>query len=107
MSPENALKAIAGVTPWPDPDMGYVDLARATLGETSTHAVTDNQIKHMVDRFLSWDLPGDFQPDGGIRFDQEFRSVQGVSIHKPVGTNLLTATQAEAMIRHMIAELPQ
>jgi len=69
--------------------------------------MTDAQIKHMVDRFLAWKLPNDFGPDGGISFER----VAGANgphpfRREPVGTNLLTATQAEAMIRHMIAELP-
>lgn len=69
--------------------------------------MTDAQIKHMVQRFLAWKLPEHFNPDGGISFDsianegtpREFR-------RKPVGTNLLSATDAEAMVRHMIKDLP-
>lgn len=60
-------------------------------------------VKLMVDRFLAWCLPESFNPDGGIKFEpiankgsaHEYR-------HRPVGTNLLDATQAEAMIRHLI-----
>jgi hypothetical protein len=29
--------------------------------------MTDEQIKHMVNRFLGWRLPENFQPDAGIR----------------------------------------
>ncbi len=29
-----ALQAVAGIVPWPDPDAGYVDLARTTLAKT-------------------------------------------------------------------------
>ena len=69
---------------------------------------TDTQIKHMVERFLMWKLPADFGPDGGVSFDpiaskgtpHEFR-------REPVGTNLLTFTQAEVMVRHMITEMPE
>lgn len=57
--------------------------------------MTEDQIKHMVDRFLSWELPSDFYPDGGVTRDK-------TSTHQPVGTNLLTATQATEMVRHMI-----
>lgn len=65
--------------------------------------MTDEQIKRMVDRFLMWRLPDDFAPDAGISFDpisnkgtpHEYR-------HVPVGTNLLTAIQAEQMVRHML-----
>jgi len=68
--------------------------------------MNDNQIKHMVNRFLSWDLPDDFQPDGGVTFKREFQSLGGVVKHAPVGTNLLTSAQAEEMIRHLVAGLP-
>ena len=65
--------------------------------------MTDATIKHMVGRFLAWKLPADFSPDGGISFQKvsnagtphEYR-------YEPVGTNLLTATQAEDMLRHML-----
>lgn len=67
---------------------------------------TDEQIKHMVDRFLMWRLPEHFSPDGGISFDpignkgtpHEYR-------RNPIGTNLFDATQAEAMVRHLIGDL--
>lgn len=66
--------------------------------------MTDEQIKRMVNRFLSWKLPADFAPDNGISFEpvgnagtlHEYR-------HEPVGTNLLTAAQAEEMVRYMLA----
>lgn len=65
--------------------------------------MTDDQIKHMVDRFLAWLLPENFAPDGGVSFrpifnegtEHEFRA-------QPTGTNLFDAVQAEAMVRHMI-----
>lgn len=57
--------------------------------------MTEDQIFQMVNRFLSWNLPSDFNPDGGITF-------AGHWAHGPTGTNLFTATQAEAMIRHML-----
>ena len=63
--------------------------------------MTEDQIKHMVNRFLSWRLPEAFNPDGGIRFDKAYRSPHG-----PSGTNLLAATQAEDMVRHMLEGLP-
>ena len=66
--------------------------------------MTDDQIKHMVNRFLQWRLPADFNPDGGVSFDREPMN-KGTAYerqHEPVGTRLLSATQAEAMIRHMI-----
>lgn len=70
--------------------------------------MTKAQIKHMVDRFLSWPLPDNFQPDGGVTFvplgnpgtPHEYR-------RQPLGTNLLDATQADAMVRHMLVGLPE
>lgn len=69
--------------------------------------LTDEQIKHMVDCFLGWKLPADFAPDGGVSFDpignpgchNEYRRT-------PFGTNLLTAAQAEEMVRDMVTGLP-
>lgn len=55
----------------------------------------------MVNRFLSWQLPDDFSPDGGI----EFRKTAEWQ-HGPTGTNLLNAQQAEAMIRHLLYPSP-
>lgn len=85
-------------TETPAPDSGYV--------------LTDDQIRHMVDRFLAWRLPEDFSPDDGITFKAEFNAEYMASLgkppmrHEPQGTNLLDARQAEAMVRHMVAGLP-
>jgi hypothetical protein len=71
--------------------------------------MTEDQIKHMVDRFLMWKLPADFSPDNGISFDavaSYFGSPEKRQVRQPVGTNLLTATQATAMVRHMLDGLP-
>ena len=59
------------------------------------------QVKHMVNRFLQWKLP-----DGGVSFDREpfNKGTPYERKHEPVGTNLLTATQAEDMIRHLLDE---
>jgi hypothetical protein len=69
--------------------------------------MTEQQIKHMVDRFLCWELPPNFNPDGGISFEpvgsagtpHEYK-------RKPSGTNVLDAEQATAMVRHMIEGMP-
>lgn len=62
--------------------------------------ITEDQIKYMVDRFLRWKLPEHFHPDHGISFDEKCRDAHG-----PVGTNLFTAVQAEAMVWYMIQGL--
>lgn len=69
--------------------------------------MTNDQIKHMVDRFLSWKLPDNFNPDGGASFKAEFNeNTPWPMRHEPSGTNLLDYTQAEAMVRHMLEGLP-
>jgi len=68
--------------------------------------LSDEQIKYMRDRFLSWTLPQDLNPDGGISFKRS-ESATKYNHPWPVGTNFLTATQAEEMVRYMIDGLPQ
>lgn len=74
--------------------------------------MTDDQIKHMVQRFLGWRLPDNFSPDCGITFSPEFNVEFNAGRgrppdrHQPVGTNLLDAGQAEAMVRYMAEGMP-
>ncbi len=58
----------------------------------------DEQIKQIVDRFLQWRLPEDFNPDCGIAFNRQI----GSHTYIPVGTNLFSAEQAENMVRFML-----
>jgi len=63
----------------------------------------------MVNRFLSWPLPPDFHPDAGISFNPEFniewnaKHGKPPQRHEPIGTNLLTAEQARAMLEFVLA----
>lgn len=68
--------------------------------------MTDGLVKQMVNRFLVWKLPDDFHPDGGVSFEKVSNAGTPYE-HKyaPVGTNLLTATQATAMVEHMLEGL--
>ena len=69
--------------------------------------MTDEQIKHMVDRFLGWRLPESFNPDGGIRFERFGNAGTPHQYeHRPVGTNILDADQATAMVRYMVDGIP-
>ncbi len=69
--------------------------------------LSDVQIKHMVERFLTWKLPDDFNPDGGVEFKRTVNKGSPMEhTYNPVGTNLLTFTQASAMVRHMLDGLP-
>ena len=52
----------------------------------------------MVTRFLGWKLPQDFNPDGGVTFTPINHPACW-----PIGTNLLTAVQARAMLEHVLA----
>jgi hypothetical protein len=62
-------------------------------------------IDHMVDRFLSWKLPKDFQPDQGISFKQATLKDYKTDRFWPIGTNLFTADQARAMISYMLEDI--
>lgn len=74
--------------------------------------MTDEQIKHMAERFLGWKLPENFNPDAGISFEPEFNveymAAQGKPPmrHEPTGTNLFDYTQAVEMVKHMIEDMP-
>lgn len=74
--------------------------------------MTEEQIKHMAERFLAWRLPDDFNPDGGINFQPEYnvhtnRTSPPLTMrHEPTGTCLFTYTQAVEMVRHMAEGLP-
>jgi hypothetical protein len=57
----------------------------------------------MLNRFLSWKLPIDFSPDCGISFDGRKPDQWNPDKGWPIGTNLLTATQAKAMLEHVLA----
>lgn len=77
----------------------------AVRANTERENMTDDQIKHMVDRFLMWKLPADFVPDCGISFERTAMGFTGEFVREPIGTNLLTAEQAREMVRHMIEGL--
>lgn len=69
--------------------------------------MTEAQIKHMVDRFLAWKLPKNFSPDAGISFKADYNEGTAYPMkHEPVGTNLFDATQADAMVRYMLEDMP-
>ena len=65
--------------------------------------MTEDQIKHMKDRFLGWHIPRDFSPVDGI----SYTPTPHHKFNMPMGTNLFTATQAEAMIRYLVEGLDQ
>jgi len=71
--------------------------------------MTEAQIKHMTERFLTWKLPANFHPDNGISFKPTYNEHMsfGPQYHEPSGTNLFDYDQAQAMIRHMVEGIPE
>jgi hypothetical protein len=61
---------------------------------------TDDLVKEMASRFLSWKLPHDFSPDAGVSFNPGHMTQ--ATPWWPMGTNLFHAGQAEEMVRHML-----
>lgn len=70
--------------------------------------MTEAQINYMVERFLQWKLPENFNPDGGISFKKTANeNTPWPRRNYPVGTNLLDADQAKEMILYLVDGLPQ
>lgn len=84
------------------PTAAAVVLERLLQAAPAAPPLGEGQIKHMVDRFLGWKLPESFAPDAGITYAGKAHP----NHPGPTGTNLFDATQAEAMVRHMIDGLP-
>lgn len=81
------------ITPQTEEQTEREELARLQAKYGTNHVTSE-----MVDRFLSWALPEDFQPDGGVSFEKPNHAASW-----PVGTNLLTATQARKMLEHVLS----
>lgn len=82
-------------------------IAQEAADKNGEVGISEDQIKHMVQRFLGWKLPQNFSPDGGISFKQTFNEhTDHPMVHEPSGTNLLDVNQAEMMVRHMLEGLP-
>lgn len=100
------IEARADKLTWNGNIIGYRVIEPATAFEQeqsmSKDEVPEGEIDAMVNRFLMWKLPADFAPDGGISFEPIMGGIGRTIKREPVGTNLLTATQAKAMIRHIL-----
>lgn len=81
------------------------DIVRERLASLNKTALSEDQIKHMVDRFLQWRLPANFNPDAGISYKRPNYLPEVDAT--PVGTNLFDAQQAEAMVRFMVEGLAE
>jgi hypothetical protein len=89
----------AAVTFWGKSDLR--DVLRKALAALDKHYGDGPATKAMVDRFLSWQLPKDFNPDCHISFKLP-DPILNPNPTWPVGTNLLTADQARGMLDHVL-----
>ena len=81
----------------------YMALIGGKAPEDRKAKPTDEDIEAMTQRFLSWELPEGFNPDGGIRFESVTNEGTEFEYHyKPYGTNLFDHTQAKQMVRHIL-----
>lgn len=95
---EGSIATLNAIGLRPEPTTG------ATPPAQPAERVVDVDIKAAVTRFLGWRLPSDFRPDCYISFDPEpLKQWPGMW---PVGTNLLDADQAEAMLRYVLDTPP-
>lgn len=70
--------------------------------------MTEDQIKHMAERFLMWKIPQPFRPDNGISYTPYTKPGDtNYEAHRPSGTNLWGYTEAVEMVRHMLQGLPE
>ncbi len=60
--------------------------------------------EEMVNRFLSWKMPESFGPDCYVMFHREKAKRAN---QWPVGTNILTAPEARAMLEHVLETVAQ
>lgn len=62
-----------------------------------------DQINRIVNRFLSWRLPENFSPDGGISFKKHGNEgTPHQYVNSPTGTNLFDFTQAYQMVEYLL-----
>lgn len=83
---------------------GYLEALRSVL--SIQPYIGYDQISHMVDRFLAWPLPDNFNPDGGINYSPSLSVDPEYPFPSPTGTNLLDSDQARKMVEHMVKGMP-
>ena len=89
--------------PLPTLHLASMLTALSWLPKLYTHppqVLNEELIKEAVNRFLAWQLPENFSPDGAIKFDRNVNKVFQYS--QPNGTNLFTADQAKAMFEYCL-----
>jgi hypothetical protein len=76
--------------------------AKLATPEAKAESGSDEMVKRMVNRFLGWRLPKPWHPDNGISYKRPNYAHPPADHDWPVGTNLFSATEVEAMIRYML-----
>jgi len=100
------LECVVVEADWPEYEPTWKAIEARMTGAQPAPSVPDDMIEQAVTRFLSWKLPKDFHPDGGVVFiPTKGRGCD--SPHWPCGTNLLNAQQARDMLRHVLAATPE
>jgi hypothetical protein len=81
----------------------------ADLLEEAAAALEERpSIKTIVDRFLGWSLPENFNPDAGISFKPIYNEgTPYQNRHRPIGTNLLDAEQARQMFEYLLRPISE
>lgn len=65
----------------------------------------ENWENEIINRFLGWKLPENFNPDGGISFKRDFNEHTAYPMkNEPTGTNLFDAMQAREMVRYILGD---
>jgi hypothetical protein len=93
----HVCRAVFGTTSLEDDQRVYRTLQAALMLQTP--AAPSVVTSDMIGRFLSWRLPEGFSPDCFVSFDKERAKGNG---SWPIGTNLLDAEQAKAMLQHVL-----
>lgn len=91
----HVARAVYGTSTHEDDQRVYRTVQAVLMLQAQQPAVTPE----MVNRFLGWRLPAGFNPDCFVSFDRE-RAEKNSSW--PIGTNLLDAEQAKAMLQHIV-----
>ena len=100
------LECVVVESDWPEYEPTWKAIEARVTGAQPVSSVPDDMVERAVNSFLSWKLPKDFHPDGGIVFiPTKGRGYD--SPYWPCGTNLLNAQQARGMLRHVLAAAPE
>lgn len=93
---------ISDYTPEQQIELYREEVLRLRAALAAAPVIAPGELDTMVNRFLAWPLPDDVCPDGQYPA-RVWRQKWGYPL---VGTNLLTADQAQSMLLHVLALAP-